>query len=169
MQNLTTQPNTLAAAFSRLPLVALLITNVMPIIGVLFFRWDAFLIVLLYWSENVAVGFYNVLKIALAKVDRTEDHFGKLFLIPFFVIHYGGFTGIHGVFVLAMFQKEGDFMGRGVTWPCFLAFVQILLNTLRQAFLAIPNEARWVIAAMFISHGISFAFNYKSTNANMPP
>ncbi len=145
---------------SKLPLIALLTVNAMPIVGVLFFKWDAFLIVLLYWAENVAVGFYNVLKMAMVKVKHPAEHLGKLFQIPFFIIHYGGFTGIHGMFVLAMFKKEGDVFGKGPDWPCFLAFVQILFHTIAQAYRAIPVNARWVIAAMFVSHGISFVYNY---------
>jgi hypothetical protein len=145
---------------SKLPLFALLAVNALPLVGVLFFEWDAFLIVLLYWAENVVVGFYNVLKMALVKVKHPAEHLGKLFQIPFFVIHYGGFTGIHGMFVLAMFKKEGDVFGKGPDWPCFLAFVQILFRTIEQAYRAIPVNARWVIAGMFVSHGISFVFNY---------
>ena len=68
---------------SKLPLIALLATNALPLVGVLFFEWNAFLLVLLYWAENVVVGFYNVLKMAMAKVDHPADHLGKLFQIPF--------------------------------------------------------------------------------------
>ncbi|MCD6394781.1 MAG: hypothetical protein J7M40_14915 [Planctomycetes bacterium] len=145
---------------SKLPLIALLAANALPLVGVLFFQWDAFLLVILYWAENVAVGFYNILKMATRKVDHPAEHLGKLFQIPFFTIHYGGFTGIHGIFVLAMFGKEGDVFGKGPDWPCFLAFVQILFHTIAQAYHAIPPNARWVIAAMFVSHGISFGYNY---------
>ena len=145
---------------SKLPLIALLAANALPLVGVLFFEWDAFLLVILYWAENVAVGFYNVLKMAMVKVKHPAEHLGKLFQIPFFIIHYGGFTGIHGMFVLAMFKKEGDVFGKGPDWPCFLAFVQILFHTIAQACRAIPPNARWVIAAMFVSHGISFGCNY---------
>jgi len=160
MKNVVGQMNSLARVLSKLPLISLLAVNAMPLIGVLFFRWDAFLIVLLYWSENVAVGFYNVLKMALVHVRQPADHLGKLFAIPFFIIHYSGFTGIHGVFVLAMFKKDPDIFPGPDTWPCFLVFVQILSRTIQQAYLAIPAQARWVIAAMFVSHGISFGYNY---------
>lgn len=145
---------------SKLPLIALLAANALPLAGVLFFKWNAFLLVLLYWAENVVVGFYNILKMACMKVDHPAEHLGKLFQIPFFTIHYGGFTGIHGIFVLAMFDKEADVFGKGPDWPCFLAFVQILIQTIAQAWHAIPPNARWVIAAMFVSHGISFGYNY---------
>ena len=118
---------------SRPPLISLLAANAVPLLGVLFLNWDAFNIVLLYWAENLAVGFYNVLKIALLKVKEPKEHLGKLFMIPFFMVHFGGFTGIHGVFVLTVFGKsDGDFMNR-TSWPCFFAFIQILLNVVREA------------------------------------
>jgi len=125
MERQLPQMNLFEKYLSKLPLIALLAANALPLIGVLFFKWDAFLLVLLYWAENVVV-----------------------------------FTGIHGVFVLAMFDKEADVFGKGPHWPCFLAFVQILFQTIAQAWRAIPPNARWVIAAMFVSHGISFGYNY---------
>lgn len=144
----------------RLPLISLLGANAIPLFGVLFFGWDAFGIVLLYWSENVAVGFYNVLKIALVKVKEPKEHLGKLFMIPFFMVHFGGFTGIHGIFVLTMFGKsDGDFMHR-TSWPCFFAFIQVLLNVVREAFSIMTPEMRLGILALFGSHGISFVYNY---------
>jgi len=144
----------------RLPLICLLAANVIPLWGVLVLRWDAFLIVLLYWAENLAVGFYNVLKIAFAKVPEPAAHLGKLFMIPFFIIHFGGFTGIHGIFVLTMFKKsEGSFMS-GADWPCFLVFVQMLLNVIREAYSVIPANMKLALLALFGSHGISFVYNY---------
>lgn len=144
----------------RLPLISLLGANAIPLLGVLFFKWDAFGIVLLYWSENVVVGFYNILKIALVKVKEPKEHLGKLFMIPFFMVHFGGFTGIHGVFVLTMFGKsDGGFMDR-TSWPCFFAFVQILLNVVREAFSIMTPAMRLGVLALFGSHGISFVYNY---------
>jgi hypothetical protein len=148
---------------SNIPLIALLVANVIPLWGVLFLGWDAFLIVLLYWTENLVVGFYNVLKMALACPPETRHpatHLSKLFFIPFFIIHYGGFTAVHGLFVLSMFEKgEGQWMA-GDSWPCFLVFVQLLLNVIRQMFSAVPPAARFVFLCLFISHGISFVYNY---------
>jgi len=146
--------------WSRVPLIALIGANVVPVWGVLFAGWDAFLIVLLYWSENVVVGFYNVLKMAFVKMKHPAEHLGKLFAIPFFVVHFGGFTGIHGMFVLALFDKEGKGIFPRHSWPCFLAFVQILLNVMRQAYSVIPEPMKYAILALFASHGVSFVYNY---------
>ncbi len=42
--------------------LALIIANVVPLLGVLFWNWDAFEIVVLYWAENIVIGAINVLK-----------------------------------------------------------------------------------------------------------
>ncbi len=79
--------------------VSLVAVNLLPVVGVLFWGWDAGAIVLLYWSENLVVGIYNVLKMACVKVEPAAANVGKLFMIPFFMVHYGGFTAVHGLFV----------------------------------------------------------------------
>ncbi|MEX0612785.1 MAG: DUF6498-containing protein [Pirellulales bacterium] len=42
--------------------LALIIANGVPLLGVLFWNWDAFEVVALYWAENVVIGAINVLK-----------------------------------------------------------------------------------------------------------
>jgi hypothetical protein len=42
--------------------IALIAANSLPLFGVLFFGWDTFTIVFLYWAENVVLGVINVLK-----------------------------------------------------------------------------------------------------------
>ena len=150
-----------AEVLPRLPLIALIAANLIPIWGVLFARWDAFYIVLLYWAENLAVGFYNVLKMACVKMAKPEDHLRKLFMIPFFIIHFGGFTGGHGFFVLMMFKKSsGEFMQGGMDWPCFLVFVQMLLRVIGEAYSLLSAQMKVALLALFASHGVSFMYNY---------
>lgn len=145
----------------NLPLISLLAANTLPIVGVLCFGWDAFAIVLLYWTENIVIGFYNVLKMAFVKMDHPVEHLGKLFMIPFFIVHYGGFTGGHGLFILTMFRESNASpFPSGNSWPCFLVFVQMLFNVVRQAFSIVPPNMMYAIAGLFVSHGISFGYNY---------
>jgi len=145
---------------TNIPLIALIVANVLPLWGVLFLGWDAFLIVLLYWAENIAIGFYTVLKIVFVKAPSPKDQLSKLLIIPFFIIHYGGFTAGHGFFVLSIFKKGGKLSISGEEWPCFLVFVQLLLNVMRQAYSIIPANMKYVLLALFVSHGISFVYNY---------
>jgi hypothetical protein len=145
---------------TNIPLIALVAANLIPFWGVLFWRWDAFYVVLLYWSENIAVGFYNVLKMAFAKVNKPAEHLGKLFMIPFFAVHYGGFCAGHGFFILMLFSKgEAEFM-QGNSWPCFFVFLQMLLNVLKHIYSIMPQAMLYAMGALFVSHGISFAYNY---------
>ena len=126
--------------------VALIVANLVPLIGVLWFGWDVWGILIIYWLENGIVGLFNVLKMQRAADPGSGSPGGseKASLIPFFVVHYGIFWLVHGVFVftLPLFAAIGpdgepDF---GTT----LSPVAIL----------------FVVACLFISHGLSFAFNY---------
>ena len=47
--------------------ILLLLANLIPLVGVLFFGWSLLTILVLYWLENGIVGFWNVPKIILAK------------------------------------------------------------------------------------------------------
>jgi hypothetical protein len=48
---------------------SLIAANVLPLFGVIFLRWDAFAIVVLYWAENVVIGGINVLKLITCSPD----------------------------------------------------------------------------------------------------
>ncbi len=130
---------------TNIPLVSLLVANLLPIFGVLFFGWDAFAIVLLYWSENVILGFYNILKMAFLKVPHPAMHLGKLFMIPFFTFHYGMFTFVHGIFVFAFFNGKWDQFGNVENNPFEIH---------------LPYSMYLAFAGLIISHGISFGYNY---------
>jgi hypothetical protein len=147
--------------WTNIPLLALLAANAVPLFGVLFLKWDAFYVVLLYWAENLVIGFYNVLKMAFVKVNHPAEHLGKLFMIPFFMVHYGGFTAVHGFFILAIFSKDqqGPPMGNE-SWPCFFVFLQLLFNVIKHIMLTIPPTVRLAVLSLFASHGISFIYNY---------
>ena len=38
-------------------IIALIAVNLFPVFGVLFMGWDVFPIMILFWSENVIIGF----------------------------------------------------------------------------------------------------------------
>jgi hypothetical protein len=88
----------------------LLATNLIPLVGIALHNWTVFQVLLLYWCENVVVGGFNVLRMLAAQPKSEVMWASKLFLIPFFCVHYGMFTFVHGMFVLALFggNKFGD-------------------------------------------------------------
>ncbi|MEM9479486.1 MAG: DUF6498-containing protein [Verrucomicrobiota bacterium] len=92
--------------------VALLIANAIPLFGVLFLGWEIFPIMALYWAENVIIGVFNVLKMLTnAGPGGAGTQASKLFFVPFFAVHYGMFTLVHGVFVMALFGGGMSFGG----------------------------------------------------------
>ena len=204
-------------AFTR-SAILLVIANVIPIVGVLFFGWSLITILVLYWLENGIVGFWNVPKIALAQgsiiprlpdmpdsaaraATRNDDEaatlqanwrrvqalrdvaasrpaLSQLDLIPraglsvFFLVHYGIFWLVHGIFVFAlpMFggMASGSF-GRNAACdrPIFPEPGEIPMPIGDPASCASGGfgEIAWGAvligaAALFLSHGASFLLNY---------
>lgn len=125
----------------------LIAANVAPLIGVLSHHWSVFAVVLLYWCENVVVGVFNVLRMVCARPQDALANAGKFFLVPFFCVHYGGFTFVHGIFVFTLF-------GGGIKPGGFDLSPHTVLTAVRQAGLG------WAVAALFASHGFSFFHNY---------
>ncbi|MBT4581660.1 MAG: hypothetical protein HOD07_06320, partial [Gammaproteobacteria bacterium] len=81
-----------AIGITSLSSLALLVANLIPILGVLLYDWDIGEVMLLFWAESAVIGFYNLLK--LGKVSG----WAVLFYGPFFVGHYGGFMAGHLLF-----------------------------------------------------------------------
>lgn len=95
----------------RLPSVWLLIlSNLIPLAGVLFFGWNIGLILLIYWVETVLIGLFNLPKLLTAQgTDGAPNGqkpglLGRLFLAGFFTVHYGGFNAGHFAFLNDMFD-----------------------------------------------------------------
>jgi hypothetical protein len=148
---------------SDVSVVALILANAVPLYGVAFLKWNAGAVILLYWAENLIVGFYNILRMALVRVPNPVDHLRKLFMIPFFAVHYGGFTAVHGGFVMVFFRGlESGFPepASGREWPCFLVFLQLLIAVVQQAWSVLPPGAKPVLLILFLSHGVSFVQNF---------
>lgn len=133
--------------------VALVFANLVPLIGVLFLGWSVWNILIVYWLENGVVGVYNVLKILRAEGSdlapgftvngRSPDTLAKAALIPFFVMHYGIFWVVHGVFVL--------------TLPLFTGMFGFVVGT------TTAIDLGWIafaVVALVVSHGLSFWWNF---------
>jgi heme exporter protein D len=80
---------------------ALIIANLVPLAGVVFFGWTVFDILLLFWAENLIIGAINVAKYGI--LYRRRNHGMLLVYIPFFCIHYGGFAIAHLTALLHFF------------------------------------------------------------------
>lgn len=139
--------------------VALVLANLIPLVGVLFLGWSVWAILVLYWLENGVIGLFNVARIARAEGTETTGHarltingraasaMSRAALVPFFLVHYGIFWVVHGVFVMAMpvFGAMGGAARDG--GPGGLGGVE-------------PLAVLVALVALVISHGVSFWFNF---------
>ncbi len=89
--------------------------NLIPIIGVLFWGWSAFALLLLYWLENVVIGARTALEmIATGIVTHAMAPMAYVFFIGFFCIHYGIFCFGHGTFLVSMFESDTSRAAQGL-------------------------------------------------------
>ncbi len=138
----------------KLSLALLVLVNLLPLGGVIFLDWDVGALVILYWSENLVLGFYTLARMLVV------SPLGGLATGAFFVIHYGGFCAVHGMFVVIMLLgREADIMS-DLSWPFFLVFVELLVNVVREVLSLAPPAWMAAFIALYISHGVSFVFNF---------
>jgi hypothetical protein len=125
----------------------LVAANLVPLAGVLFWGWDAFALIALFWMENVVIGAFFALRMLCLDPRDPALWIGKLFMVPFFCVHYGGFTAIHGLFVFEMLGgRRYDMRGFDLFEP---------------AARAAADYGLWLpLAALVASHLFSFLWNY---------
>jgi Family of unknown function (DUF6498) len=104
----------LERALSRPDAIWILLSNAIPVAGVVLWGWPAFSLLLFYWIETVVIGAFNLLKLAISGFTKPKAVAAfTVFLLPFFVFHYGLFCFVHGTFVMAMFSVAGEFQDAG--------------------------------------------------------
>ena len=130
----------------------LLATNAIPLFGVLFWHWNALLMLLLYWAETGVIGFW-VFTAYLFRPGYDNDDSGRtgwrayvarLLQVTFLCLFSGLFMAVHLSILRDIFHDRWPPGTDGVT-----DFIdQMLIAT----WLWIP------LLAMFILHGVKFFF-----------
>ena len=138
----------------RASLALLVLVNALPVAGVLFLDWDVLALMVLYWSENLVLGFYTLASMLV------KSPLGGLGMALFFCIHYGGFCAAHGLVILTVLTDADPDLIQGDRWPLFLVFVQLLVGVIRAVLEFAPVAWLLAFAALFVSHGVSFIVNF---------
>ncbi|MEP1143129.1 MAG: DUF6498-containing protein [Henriciella sp.] len=100
-------PNTLAQTYRDPMAWVILAVDLFPIIAVLTFGWGAVPLVFLYWLENLIVGAVALARMIGASVSSGIGGLVSMaFIGPFFIVHYGMFCFVHGVFVSVFADME---------------------------------------------------------------
>ena len=172
------------ATSSTASIVLLVAFNLVPLVGVLFLRWNIPTILVLYWVENGIVGLLNVPKILLASggtapaagnmaassmaarglAANGAGGLPKAGLALFFLVHYGLFWLVHGVFVFAL-----------PTFASFGGFTDVRIlddGSVRIAdqFVTMPNMGAVAVGAvgLGISRLASFFVNFLGRREYLP-
>ena len=148
----------LPAQRARSSVGVLVAANLLPLAGVAWWGWQVGDVVFLYWAENLIIGAFNVLRMAIAQGEggepvperyatpKIESLAGRVGIVAFFIVHYGGFCYGHGVFLAHLFPP-GGMEADQEPFP-------VLVAMLGDGFTLIA------LAAVAVSHGFSWAWNY---------
>jgi hypothetical protein len=122
--------------------IALILANLIPLYGVIFWNWDLLTLMMAYWLETGVIGFWTILHLGLAV------RWLALFTVPFFVVHFGGFMFGHLLFLWTLFADDADKKANQIEDMLHLVPEFLMRNWL------------WVaLIALFVSHGVSFVIN----------
>ncbi len=120
--------------------IALIVANLVPLVGVLFFDWSLFTIMFFFWLESAVIGFFNILKLVIVA------NILSIIMVPFFVVHYGAFMSGHLVFIFALFSPEE------MSFSGFFPPPDLLISHIMNVWPALLGAC--------LSHGISFFYNF---------
>jgi len=134
----------------------LIAANLIPVVGALFFNWNAKEIFLVYCLETIIIGILNLVKMGIVTAVRKKDKWynnnsytmqSGLFFMFFFLIHYGLFVAVQmGIF----FGVSG--MGDGTNLTLFSFFYKWpeLLT----------NDSVIMLAAFGIGYGFKMIYEF---------
>src|SRR5580765_5521472 len=130
--------------------VALIIANLVPLYGVLFWGWSMFALLELFWLEIILVGLLSVLRMLIADPSNTSLRVEKIVWVPGFCILYSIFVVGLGIMMLSVFgHLEGELPFDGGLLPVGL--------TIR----VLEKHGLWLaLVAFCASHVFSFFWNY---------
>ncbi len=140
----------------KVSLALLVLANLVPLVGVWLWEWDVFLLLLLFWCENVIIGVFGIARLVVSA--NSETAFNGLVLPLFFLVHYGGFMLGHFMVLFGMYSGYMSDAGQAVEASDYYMTALADLNWL-------------AIVALFISHGWSFVENFmgRREHENLSP
>jgi hypothetical protein len=86
------------------------LANLVPLAGVVFWGWDVFVLLILYWLETAVIGFWTIVRILLVSPEGSTTLnrmaarvIGRGFTAVFLTVHAGVFMTVHFLFLWTLF------------------------------------------------------------------
>jgi hypothetical protein len=101
----------------------LLAANLVPLVGVIMWGWDAFVLLMLYWLETAVIAFWTIVRIATMPASALADlqieskgsrPASPLGMAAFLTLHAGIFMGVHFLFLWVLFAGDWSHKIHGV-------------------------------------------------------
>ncbi len=130
--------------------VALIIANLVPLYGVLFWNWSILALLVLFWFEIILVGLLGALRMLIAVLSNTQLRGSKIVWVPGFCIFYSVLVVGVGIMMFGFFgHLEGE-----------MPFDEGLLP-LGQASRVLEKQGLWLaLLALCASQAFTFFWNY---------
>ena len=148
--------------------IFIITANSIPVIGVIFLKWNPFVILFIYWGESLIIGFFNLLKMMISGAIENGRFSKSGFteaagLCAFFIVHYGMFMLVHGIFIfvfmiltITMNIKGGSEASNAIAvLSSFIPESMSHADLLESEFSA--------VTVLFISHLVSFYMYFIKT------
>jgi hypothetical protein len=114
MTDAAAAPSPFRHAWAVAALVIALVSNLIPLFGVLWWGWDTFQLLMLYWMETVIVAVFTLRRLARLEegergtitINGKEQPATPFSLVSFFSLHAGIFILVHFIFLWALFSWQ---------------------------------------------------------------
>ncbi|MBM4102890.1 MAG: hypothetical protein FJ263_02410 [Planctomycetes bacterium] len=133
-------------------LAVMALANLLPVLGFVFFNWNLYELMTLYWAENVIIGAFTVLKMLNVDNNSVADDREILTAVPSFFAYFL-FCFFHALMIQFMFQKFLPPLTPEETW---LEGWHRMNDFFHFTFV----QLKWVVLAMALSHGFSYVYDY---------
>ncbi|HRZ85837.1 MAG TPA: DUF6498-containing protein [Candidatus Paceibacterota bacterium] len=126
-------------------IITLILINLIPLFGFLFFDWSSLSIILFYWIECAVLIFFGLIKmIMIVKYDPSQKNriLGYFFSIIIFLFFYGGIMAL--LFFLLI----------GLSLPGMTSS-EVSPILIKELFMVLPSSF-----SLLLHHGYSFFLNF---------
>ena len=127
----------------NIPLSFILLNNVVPLVGLLFFGWTVFDMVFFFWVDITLIYLFSVVKVLVSK---------KLEKLPFKYNEVGN-KYLNSQFQVKIFSIINIFIWYAVYGGVFLLVIY------KTTGLAFPSNLLIIVLSSFITHVVSFLVN----------
>jgi|GEM_PF-715137 len=129
--------------------IAISLANLGPLLGVLLGDWTPLEVVFIYWFENLIIGLFVIARMIYKPQGGLAFAIGGAVLSTFFMLHYGVFCWVHGMFVFGVLGEATPQLNDQAVFSSAIAY-------------AFSGGLKWVALSMLLAHTIRYVQDYWS-------